>query len=415
MPLGLDVVEPPMLFELQKLGSRCATASRRCSQAREVKNIDELTLLNMAAAMVDGVYQDIAEALKPGVKESEIVALATGRLYGMGSDCVEAINADLRRALQPASAQLHRPPDPPGRPGVLRHHPVVHGLSHLLLPHLQRRPRDAVAADRVSQGARMDGSHAIDLLKPGVSTDRIARSLPTAKDIGFASEMDAFGLNFCHGLGLGLHERPLISRLTSLKEPIELKAGMVFAVETYCPASDGISAARIEEEVILTPSGPKIISLYPAEELPVANAYCRAAIGESELVSDRRKAEAGLDRHRPHGLRNGGAAGQRRRRRHGLESHACQGRAADRSTARRSRRRCLSLPRATSCSAWCRPGTTSRKSSPVRTACCPAPEAAAHGRRVLVDFARGLGRAARAVDESAASSCSRRPCPATRR
>src|SRR5256884_7665697 len=44
-------------------------------------------------AMVDGVYQDIAEALKPGVKESEIVALATSRLYQMGSDCVEAINS----------------------------------------------------------------------------------------------------------------------------------------------------------------------------------------------------------------------------------------------------------------------------------------------------------------------------------
>ena len=42
---------------------------------------------------------------------------------------------------------------------------------------------------------------AIDLLKPGVSSDRIARSFPTAKDIGFSSEMEAFGLNFCHGLG----------------------------------------------------------------------------------------------------------------------------------------------------------------------------------------------------------------------
>ena len=37
--------------------------------------------------------------------------------------------------------------------------------------------------------------------------------------------MEAFGLNFCHGLGLGLHERPLISRLNSLKDPIELKVG----------------------------------------------------------------------------------------------------------------------------------------------------------------------------------------------
>src|SRR5947207_13691390 len=114
---------------------------------------------------------------------------------------------------------------------------------------------------------------AIELLKPGMSSDKIARALPEAKDIGFASEMDAFGLNFCHGLGLGLHERPLISRLTSLKEPIELNAGMLFAVETYCPATDGISAARIEEEVILTPSCPKIISLYLAHNLPIANPY----------------------------------------------------------------------------------------------------------------------------------------------
>src|SRR5262245_2624574 len=89
MPLGVDVVEPPMLFELQKLGIEVRDGQQVMLQAREVKSADELTLLNMAAAMVDGVYQDIAEALKPGVKESEIVALATKRLYEMGSDCVE--------------------------------------------------------------------------------------------------------------------------------------------------------------------------------------------------------------------------------------------------------------------------------------------------------------------------------------
>src|SRR5439155_388065 len=93
MPLGLDVVEPPMLFELQKLGIEVRDGQQVMLQAREVKNIDELTLLNMASAMVDGVYQDIAEALKPGVKESEIVALATSRLYEMGSACVEATNS----------------------------------------------------------------------------------------------------------------------------------------------------------------------------------------------------------------------------------------------------------------------------------------------------------------------------------
>ena len=80
-------------------------------------------------------------------------------------------------------------------------------------------------------------------------------------------------LNFCHGIGLGLHERPIISRLNSFDDPMELHAGMMFAVETYCPATDGVSAARIEEEVIVTPGGAQIITLFPADELPIANKY----------------------------------------------------------------------------------------------------------------------------------------------
>jgi Xaa-Pro dipeptidase len=85
--------------------------------------------------------------------------------------------------------------------------------------------------------------------------------------------MEAFGLQFAHGLGLGLHERPIISRLNSMKEPVELQVGMVFALETYCPATDGVSAARIEEEIVITDDGPKVLTLFPAQELVVANPY----------------------------------------------------------------------------------------------------------------------------------------------
>jgi Xaa-Pro dipeptidase len=48
---------------------------------------------------------------------------------------------------------------------------------------------------------------------------------------------------------------------------------MVFALETYCPATDGVSAARIEEEVLVTADGAKVLTLFPAAELFVANAY----------------------------------------------------------------------------------------------------------------------------------------------
>jgi Xaa-Pro aminopeptidase len=114
---------------------------------------------------------------------------------------------------------------------------------------------------------------AIAAVKPGVCTDAVARVLPRAEDFGFDSELAAFGLQFAHGLGLGLHERPIISRLNSLENPIELQAGMVFAMETFCPASDGISAARIEEEVVVTDYGTEILTKFPAQKLFVANKY----------------------------------------------------------------------------------------------------------------------------------------------
>ena len=117
----------------------------------------------------------------------------------------------------------------------------------------------------------MDG--ALDAIKPGVSSDVVALTLPRAQDFGFDSELAAFGLQFAHGLGLGLHERPIISRLNSLEHPVELRPGMVFAMETYCPAADGISAARIEEEVVVTDYGTEILTKFPAQDLFIANKY----------------------------------------------------------------------------------------------------------------------------------------------
>jgi Xaa-Pro dipeptidase len=190
----------------------------------------------------------------------------------MGSDCVEAINAISGERCSP---HPHNFTDRLIRPGDQAFFDIIQSyMGYRTCYYRTFNVGMATAPQRTAyRKAREWMDRAIDLLKPGVSSDRIAASFPSAKEIGFASEMEAFGLNFCHGLGLGLHERPLVSRLNSLKEPIELKVGMVFAVETYCPASDGYSAARIEEEVILTPAGPKVISLYPAQELPIANPY----------------------------------------------------------------------------------------------------------------------------------------------
>ena len=271
-PLGVDITELPMLFELQRLGVEVRDGQQTMLDAREIKSPDEIMLLSMAAAMVDGVYQMVSEVLKPGIRENDIVALVNKRLYEMGSDDVEGVNAISGERCSP---HPHIFADRLIRPGDQAYFDIIHSYNGyrtcyyrtFCVGRATQSQRDAYARAR----GWMD--EAIGLVKPGVTTDNIARLWPEAHDFGFADEMEAFGLQFGHGLGLALHERPIISRLNSLEHPVELKEGMVFALETYCPADDGHSAARIEEEIVVTAEGPQLLTLFPAEELVVTNRY----------------------------------------------------------------------------------------------------------------------------------------------
>ena len=272
MPLGVDMAETSVFLALQSAGITVSDGQQVMMLAREIKNEDEIMLLTQACAMVDGVYQDIYEFLKPGVRESDVVALAHKRLFEMGSEFVEAVNSI---AGERCSPHPHVFSDRLIRPGDQAYFDIIHAYNGyrtcyyrtFVVGRATQSQRDAYTQAREWMDA------AIQLVKPGASTDEIARVWPRAEEFGFPSEMEAFGLQFGHGVGVGLHERPIISRLNSLDDPIEIKEGMLFALETFAPASDGRSAARIEEEIVVTPEGPKIITLFPAEELMVANEY----------------------------------------------------------------------------------------------------------------------------------------------
>jgi Xaa-Pro aminopeptidase len=272
LPIGVDIVEPAFLFELQRQGLEVRDVQQDMLDARQIKSSDEIVLLSQAAAMVDGVYQNIVDVLKPGIRENDIVALANQRLYEMGSDQVEAINAVSGERCNP---HPHNFSDRIIRPGDTCFFDIIHSFNGYRTCYYRTlnvgsstpSQRDAYTTAREWMDA------AIALVKPGQTTDVIARAWPKAQEFGFDSEMACFGLQFGHGLGLGLHERPIISRLNSLDHPVEIQEGMVFALETYCPASDGFSAARIEEEVVVAPDGARVLTLFPAQDLFVANEY----------------------------------------------------------------------------------------------------------------------------------------------
>jgi Xaa-Pro aminopeptidase len=272
MPIGVDIVEPPMLAALEAENVTVRDGQQTMLNAREVKSIDEITLLNTACAMVDGAYQLIAEQLKPGIRESQLVANVTKLLFDMGSEHVDNINAVSGERCSP---HPHVFSDRLIRPGDQAFFDIIQTFVGYKTCYYRTfvvgRASDAQRDAYKKAREWIDAS--IELMRPGVTTDQVASVWPRAEDFGFGSEMEAFGLQFGHSVGLFLHERPIISRLNSLDHPVEIKEGMVIALETYCPASDGYSAARIEEEVVVTADGPQVITRFPSDELFVANAY----------------------------------------------------------------------------------------------------------------------------------------------
>jgi len=272
MPIGIDIAEPPMLAALAAEGVNVVDGQQVMLDAREVKSVDEIMLLNTACAMVDGAYQYISEQLRPGVRESDLVADVTKFLFDLGSEHVDNINAVSGERCSP---HPHVFSDRIIRPGDQAFFDIIQTFVGYKTCYYRTfvvgRATDA-QRDAYKQ-AREWLDRSIELMRPGVTTDQVAKVWPKADEFGFDSEMECFGLQFGHSVGLFLHERPIISRLNSLDHPVELKEGMVIALETYCPAKDGVSAARIEEEVVVTASGPQVITRFPSDELFVANPY----------------------------------------------------------------------------------------------------------------------------------------------
>jgi Xaa-Pro aminopeptidase len=268
-PVGIDFVEIPVLKAIEAEGLEVANGQALMQQARKIKSPDEVALLEHAAAMVDAAYDELYRAMHVGVRENEMVALVNQLLYSMGSEEVEGVNAISGERCSP---HPHVFADRVIRPGDMAYFDIMHSfMGYRTCYYRTFNVGGATATQRDAyKRARYHMDAAIAEIRVGASSADVARNFPSARDIGFHNEQEAFGLQYCHGIGLSVWEEPLMSRYHSLEHPIELEEGMVFAIETYWPSVDGSSAARIEEEVHLTAAGPRLLTKFPAQELLVA-------------------------------------------------------------------------------------------------------------------------------------------------
>jgi len=278
-PVGVDVIEMPVLFALQAQGLKVVDGQQLMHEVRMIKTQDEITLLNSACMMVDAAYEELYQFMKPGVRENECVGVVSKVLYDLGSEHVEGVNAISGERCSP---HPHVYTDRVLRPGDPAFFDILHSYNGYRTCYYRTFAIGSAssAMNDAYKRCRDYMDAAISIVKPGITTADVVKLWPKAEEFGFANEEAAFALQYGHGVGLSIWEKPIFSRLVSLDHPEVIEEGMVFALETYWPASDGWSAARLEEEVVVTKDGCEIITRFPSEKLLVAGTHYFTAGGE---------------------------------------------------------------------------------------------------------------------------------------
>src|SRR5829696_4656288 len=268
-PVGVDFIELPVLFALQQAGVQVVDGQALMQDVRMIKQQDEKTLLATACAMVDAAYDRLFTAMKPGFRENDCVALVNKVLFELGSEHVEGVNAISGERCAP---HPHVFTDRMLRPGDPAYFDILHSYNGYRTCYYRTFAVGSASPALVDayKRCRYYLDAAISRIRPGVTTGEVVEVWPEAKEFGFPDEEAAFALQFEHGVGLSIWEKPVFSRLVSLDHPEEIREGMVFALETFWPASDGWSAARIEEQLVVTNDGCEVITRFPAEDLLIA-------------------------------------------------------------------------------------------------------------------------------------------------
>jgi Xaa-Pro dipeptidase len=266
MPIGIDETEMYLVDAVQNAGLKVTNGYDAMFDARIIKSPDELKIIEISASLVDGVYAELAHFIRPGIRENEIVAKIYGWLIEHGVDRISGVNCVSGPRSNP---HPHDYSDRMIRPGELVFIDIMsHFLGYATCYYRTFAVTRSTQRQRDVYKRAYDWLQAsIDVVRPGVTTADIASVWPSAKELGYADEKEAFALALGHGLGLSHHEKPWISRAYSLDYPIPVEEGMHFALETfYGEEGDG---ARIESQIIVTADGHRVITLWPWEELMV--------------------------------------------------------------------------------------------------------------------------------------------------
>jgi len=226
------------------------------SGLRALKDVEEVAAIRRAVGNAERAFRSVAGLIRPGVTEMRVAeALACELIRGTCEDAA----FDIIVACGPRSALPHVAPS--GRRLGRKDLMLIDwgarcGGYHSDMTRVVYQGEPAAELRNIHRVVLEARSAALEAVRPGAAAadvDKAARRV--IEDAGYGEH---FGHALGHGVGLEVHETPILSTLSR----DVLKPGMVFTVEPgiYLPGKGGV---RIEDVVHLSPDGPRVLGRLP--------------------------------------------------------------------------------------------------------------------------------------------------------
>ena len=248
---------------------RLRTVADIVESLRSVKDSSEIRCVALAAGIASRALARTADYFKSGVTENELAGVVDLQIRKLGAvisfETIVAFGANASRPHhRPGSRKLKKNDTVLIDFGV-RYKNYCCDVTRCFV--IGRPNRFYEKLYKVVEEAQ---AAAIAIVKPGVKIKQVDA---VARDVINRHGLPLYGHGTGHGLGLEVHEEPVISE----KSKGTLKAGMVFTVEPgiYIPGKAGV---RLEDDIVVTRTGCRMLSRGCPKE-PMFRAFRLGAAG----------------------------------------------------------------------------------------------------------------------------------------
>jgi len=273
-PLAIDMPVITLNFAefFKNVGLTVMDARPSLSKARMVKTQDEIECMRITCAITEEAFDAARQAIRPGVRESDLAAIVNDVFMRRGSDGPDEPNICVGENTHPNMMVYNMNTIRPGDMIFLDLHNRWRGY-HSCVYRTFTCGRATQQQKELYEETRSLTYKAIEQVKAGVTTADICKVWPEPEHWGFKTWRECSENAIGHGIGLDIHESPMITPLFSLEHPVTLQENMVIALETYygtLPMGGPGEGARTEEDVLVTKDGYEILTKWPIDEITEA-------------------------------------------------------------------------------------------------------------------------------------------------